>query len=475
MLDDQTWSQLIDHVDANQDQAIERLSDLIRIPTVAHPAIPNPALEECAQLIRSWLERIGATDVQIVTPAVNPLVVGQLGDDPGKPTVLIYNHMDVQAPGPDADWDTPPFEPVIRNNRLYGRGSGDNKGQFLAHLLAIEAYQALGIPLPVNVRFIYDGGEEIGSGDFATFVESSPASLAADYAFTSDGPVHESWRPTMVLGGRGIAYLRVKLRTINRSTHSQYAPVLPNAAWRMVEILNSMRDPVTGRVTIDGFYDEVREPDESDMALLRTIPSSLDRVIEQLAPDPFPKISSEEYYRRLLMEPVLNIAGFAAGDLTGNRTVVPGDVEVKLEALLVPDQDPDHIVQLVGNHLRSWGIDAGDVEVMFTMKPSRTAPDHPMVEHLTEALRTVWDTEPVVMNRFAAYSPYYLFDELGIPGFYIAYAQPDQSNHAPNENLDLTYFRNGILTSIAVLDKFGTYGDPGGSSSRGQSGAGTIS
>ncbi len=459
MIDEQTWRKFIQYVDANHDTAIERLSELIRIPTVADPVTPNPALDECAHFIQSWLQRIGVHDARVVTPEVNPLVTGSLGNDPGKPTVLIYSHMDVQAAGPETDWDTPPFEPVVKENRLYGRGSGDNKGQFIAHLLAIEAYQQLGIPLPVNIRFLYDGGEEIGSGDFARFVEQSPETLAADYAFTSDGPAHESWRPTMVLGGRGIVYLKIRLRTINRSTHSQYAPVLPNAAWRMLQILNSLRDPETGRVNVDGFYDDVREPDRADLSLLGAIPSPNENLREQLAPDPFPDISSDEYYRRLLMEPVLNIAGFAAGDLTGNQTVVPGDVEVKLEALLVPDQDPQRITELLKTHLEPWGIGSSDIEIMFTMKPSRTPPDHPMVGPLTDAMRRVWDTEPVVMNRFASYSPYYLFDQLGMPGFYIAYAQPDQSNHAPNENLDLTWFRNGILTSIAVLDQFGRHGE----------------
>jgi acetylornithine deacetylase/succinyl-diaminopimelate desuccinylase-like protein len=344
---------------------------------------------------------------------------------------------------------------VIKDGRLFARGSGDNKGQFLAHLLAIEAYQKLDIPLPVNIKFIFDGGEEIGSGDFAAFAADDPPELEADYAFTSDGPVHESWRPTMVLGGRGIAYLKLHLRTIRRNTHSQYAPVLPNAAWHMLEILQTMRDPATGRVTVEGFYDDVREPDSADLQLLRNIPSPAESVRRELQPEPFPEMDGETYYRNMLMEPVLNIAGFASGDLTGNQTVVPGDATVKLEALLVPDQKPDRIIELIKSHLARYGIGDDDIEVMFTMEPSRTPPDHPMVRRLTGAMQRVWEQEPVVMNRFASYSPYYLFDRLGIPGFYMAYAQPDQSNHAPNENLDLRYFRNGILTSIAVLDEFG--------------------
>jgi acetylornithine deacetylase/succinyl-diaminopimelate desuccinylase-like protein len=455
MLNAADWERFVAHIDSTHDRAIDYLSQLIRVPTVADPNIPNPALDECAEILRQWLEYLGSSDARVVTPGVNPLVLGSIGEAPDKPTLLIYGHYDVQAPGPGSDWDTSPFEPTIKDGRLYARGSGDNKGQFLAHLLAIDAYRKLDIPLPVNIKFIFDGGEEIGSGDFAAFAEGNPPELKADYAFTSDGPVHESWKPTMVLGGRGIAYLRLHLRTIRRNTHSQYAPVLPNAAWRMLEILQTMRDSQTGRVTIPGFYDDVREPDETDLELLRAIPSPLERVRAELQPNPFPEMASEDYYRNMLMEPVLNIAGFASGDLIGNQTVVPGDATVKLEALLVPDQKPEKIIRLIRSHLERFRLDDRDIEVMFTMEPSRTPPDHPMVKRLTHALRRVWNEEPVIMNRFASYSPYYLFDQLGIPGFYMAYAQPDQSNHATNENLDLRYFRNGILTSIAVLAEFG--------------------
>lgn len=455
MLDRTQWNHFVSYVDETQGTALEHLGELIRIPTVADPETPNPALYECAEVLRDWLTYLGSKDAKFITPEVNPLVLGSIGEDTSKPTLLIYGHYDVQAPGPESDWQTPPFEPVIRDGRIFARGSGDNKGQFLAHLLAIEAYQKLGFELPVNLKFIFDGGEEIGSGDFALFAASNPPELQADFAFTSDGPVHESWRPTMVLGGRGIAYLRIHLRTINRNTHSQYAPVLPNAAWRMLEILQSMRDTTSGKVTIPGFYDDVREPDATDLELLRAIPTPVDRVRSELKPQPFPEMSGEDYYRNMLMEPVLNIAGFASGDLMGNQTVVPGDATVKLEALLVPDQKPDRIVELIRTHLLQFGLDAADVKVMFTMEPSRTPPDHPMVGRLTDAMRRVWNQEPVVMNRFASYAPYYLFNRLGMPGFYMAYAQPDQSNHAPNENLDLRYFRNGILTSIAVLDEFG--------------------
>jgi acetylornithine deacetylase/succinyl-diaminopimelate desuccinylase-like protein len=448
------WSSLREYVLAREDYAVEQLAELVRIPTVAHPSRPNPALDRCADLLAAWLTRLGATDTRVFTPTVNPLVTGSVGCDPGKPTLLVYGHYDVQDPGPLDAWRHPPFEPVIEDGRIFARGSGDNKGQFLAHLLAIEAYQALGIDLPLNFKFIFDGGEEIGSGDLAAFAATRPVELQANYAFTSDGPVHESWRPTLVLGGRGIVYFHVHLRTMRRPTHSQYAPVLPNAAWRALEVLGSMRDH-DGRVTIPGFYDDVLPPSEADLTLLRNIPPVIDDVRRDLEPEPFDDMTPEAYYRRLLMEPYLNIAGLASGDLTGNQTVVPSEAIVKLDIGLVPNQRSEKVATLVRDYLEQRGIDPSDVELMFSTEPSRTPPDHPLVGAITSALVRVWEKPAVVMNRFSSYSPYYVFDQLGVPGFYVAYAQPDQSNHAPNENLSLEYFMNGILSSAAIFDEIG--------------------
>jgi acetylornithine deacetylase/succinyl-diaminopimelate desuccinylase-like protein len=454
MLSPQEWARIRDHVLSRQSYAFEKLAELIRIPTVAHTSRPNPALAECADLLASWLTRLGSTDARVFTPAVNPLVTGSVGHEPGKPTLLVYGHYDVQDPGPLDAWRHPPFEPVIEDGRIFARGSGDNKGQFLAHLLAIETYQALGIDLPLNFRFIFDGGEEIGSGDLAAFAATTPEELQADYAFTSDGPVHESWRPTLVLGGRGIVYFHVRLRTMRRPTHSQYAPVLPNAAWHALEVLGSMRDR-SGRVTIPGFYDDVLPPSEADLALLRNIPPVIEDVRRDLQPEPFGDMTPETYYRRLLMEPYLNIAGFAAGDLTGSQTVVPSEAIVKLDIGLVPNQRSETVAEQVRDYLAERGIDPTDVELMFSMEPSRTSPEHPLVGAITSALERVWEKPAVVMNRFSSYSPYYVFDQLGVPGFYVAYAQPDQSNHAPNENLSLEYFMNGILSSAAIFDAIG--------------------
>ena len=457
MLDESAWAELEAQVDAAQDAALMQLRQIVALPTVAHPTRPNPALYECAELLVQWLRQRGSQDARIIQDYANPLVLGRIGDDPSKPTMLVYGHFDVQDPGNLEAWSTPPFECTIRDGRIFARGSGDNKGQFLAHLLAIDAYRACSLDLPVNLLFVFDGEEEVGSRSLAQFAAAHPEELEADLAFTSDGPMHQSGLPTLVLGSRGLVYFHIRVRTLRRPGHSYYAPVLPSAAWRVTEILASLRDQ-DGRIAIAGFYDDVIPPTAADMDVLRGIPPMYDAVVREFEPQPAPhKVSDEEFYRKLLMEPALNVAGLVVGDTTGNQTVLPHEALLKLEVLTVPGQRSDGVVAQVREHMAAFGVDARDVEVVFTVEPSRTPPDHPLVAPMTRALERVWGVQPVVMNRFSSYAPYYIFDRLGLPGFYMPYAQPDQSNHAPNENLSMQHFRNGVLTSIAVFDEVGDF------------------
>lgn len=460
MLTPVQWEQIRTYVEAHQAEAIEKLFDLLRMPTVAHPTEPNPALYECARTLADHLSRLGSRDARVIDSYLHPLVTGTVGTDPRKPTVLIYGHFDVQDPGPVDAWRSPPFEPVIRDGKIYARGSGDNKGQFFAHFMAIEAYQACGIPLPINIKFILDGGEEIGSFALARFVEDRGQELKADLLYEADGPMHESGRPTLMLGCRGIVYLRIRVRTLRRSAHSAYAPVLPSAVWRTMEVLSTVRDSA-GRITVKGFHDDVLPPSPTDLALLRQIPPVNLELMEEFAPNPRPSVSAEEYYRRLMLEPVVNIAGLIAGDLTGNQTLLPGQALIKLELGLVPKQRSADVVQKVRRHLAWQGIQPSDVEVVFTTEPSRTPPDHPLVVPIAQALGRAWGQPPVVMNSFSSYAPFSLFTEqLGIHGFYACYAQPDESNHAPNEKIALENLYKGVVASAAV---FSAVGDHAGS------------
>lgn len=453
ILDGANWQRVKEHVAADEDRALALLREIVALPTVAHPTEHTPALDECAELLVRWLQERGSTDARVITGYSHPLVLGRIEDDPSKPTMLVYAHFDVQGVEPLEAWHSPPFEMDIRDGRIFGRGTGDNKGQFLAHLLAIDAYRACGLELPVNILFLGDGAEEIGSPSLEPFAADHPELLQADLAFTSDGPQHQAGLPTLVLGSRGLVAFHIRVRTLRRSGHSAYSPILPGAGFRAMEIVQGLRD-ADGRITIPGFYDDVIEPTKADLDLLRAIPPMDHDVIAEFEPNPpLPDLGDEEFYYRLLMAPSLNIPGLAVGDLTGHVSAVPNEALIKLEVGTVPGQRAEVVEAQVREYLAGFGIADDDIEVVGAIDPSRTPPDHPLVAPMARALQRAWDTQPVVMNRFSSYAPYSVFDRLGLPGFYMAYANPDEANHAPNENLMLTHFRQGILTSIAVYDE----------------------
>jgi acetylornithine deacetylase/succinyl-diaminopimelate desuccinylase-like protein len=448
------WQRVRDHVEAHRREALDTFFALLRLPTVAYPTEPTPALSECAEALVGLLQRIGSYDARVVAAYVHPLVIGRVGRDARKPTVLIYSHFDVQDAGPSEAWHSPPFVPSIRHGKVYARGSGDSKGQFLTQLLAVEAYIACGLELPINITFLFDGGEEIGSIDLAAYVATHPEELHADLVFGADGPSHLSGLPTLVLGARGIVYIRIRLRTLRRSAHSAYSAILPSAAWRAVEVLSALRDR-DGRVTIPGFYDDVAPLTPADLTLLRQIPPNQSAITEEFAPaSSLPALDTEEYYRRLLMEPVLNLAGVSVGDAVGQRTIVADEATLNLEAGIVPNQHSHIVAGHIIESLTRLGVSPADVQVVFSMEPSQTPTDHPLIEPIKRGLELGWGRRPVLMNRFASYAPYYLFTEvLDMPGFFVAYADPDESNHAPNENFPLDNFYRGILANVAVFEE----------------------
>jgi acetylornithine deacetylase/succinyl-diaminopimelate desuccinylase-like protein len=456
VLTENQWRDLTDWIDRHQERSLDRLMELLRLPTMAHIDRPNPALQQCAGMLVQMLTEIGVADAEIAGTDFHPLVLGTLGDDPGKPTLLVYGHFDVEDPGPLTEWQSPPFEPAIRNGRIYARGSADNKGQFLCHLLAVAAYQQAGIEVPVNLKFVLDGAEEIGSPSLDILRQTRPEAMWADIVFCADGPAHESGRPKIVLGSRGAVYLEARLRTLRRSSHSQYAAILPSAAWRAVELLASIRD-TTGRIAIAGFYENVVPPTAAELDLLRQIPPVERELTREFAPKPpFPARSAEEFNYQLLMEPFFNITGIASGDLVSYTTVVPGDAVIKVEIGIVPEQTPDEIIDKTRAHLREFGIDPADTTVIFVADPTRTPPDHPLVRPMAEAVARGWGAAPVVVNRFGGYSSHHAqWSKLGIPAISSSYGPPDQSNHAPNENYTLENFSRGIATTAAILDAVG--------------------
>ncbi len=450
------------YLEANRDEHLSMAMRLMAQPSISPT---GEGIAECAALLRSLMEEAGIRTEVLQTPG-HPLIYGEV--DAGAPfTVLIYGHYDVQPPEPLEAWASPPFEPTVREGRIYARGAGDNKGQLMANLLAVRAYLKTGTPLPVNVKFCFEGEEESSSANLAWAVERYREKLACDMAYTADGPQHPSGRPTVLLGVRGILYVQVDCIGADRDHHSgNKGGAVPNPAWYLMQVLQRFWDGSPHRVAISGFYDRVRPVTPFEQELLDRLPWDPAETAAALGlpPGTFDGLTAREYYHRTLMQPTLNICGFTSGyGGPGSKTIIPGRATAKLDMRLVADQDPAEIYDLFVRHLREvaepYEREAGvrfTVQHLGDMAPSRTPGDRPEPQAVIRAVRRAYGEEPVVMPSLGGSLPDYVWTRiLGVPSVVVPYANHDENNHAPNENIGLTHFYNGIRCAVEVLRELG--------------------
>ncbi|HWI65084.1 MAG TPA: M20/M25/M40 family metallo-hydrolase [Symbiobacteriaceae bacterium] len=420
-------------------------------------------IAECAALLRSMMEEAGVKTEILETPG-HPILFGEV--NVGAPfTVLIYGHYDVQPPEPLEAWHSPPFEPTVRNGRIYCRGAGDNKGQLMANLLAVRAYHKTGTPLPVNVKFCFEGEEESSSAHLAWAVERYREKLACDLVYTADGPQHPSGRPTVLLGVRGILYVQVDCEGADRDHHSgNKGGAAPNPAWYLMQALSRFWGATPHDVTIPGFYNGVRPVTPYEQELLDRLPWDPVETARGLGlPDgQFADLPAALFYARTLMRPTLNICGFTSGyGGPGSKTIIPARASAKLDMRLVADQDPAAVYERFVAHLNAVTADMLEVRFRVThmgdMAPSRTPGTLPEAQAVVRAVRRAYGEEPVVMPSLGGSLPDYVWTRiLGVPSVVVPYANPDEDNHAPNENIALKCFFDGIRCATEVLSELGT-------------------
>jgi acetylornithine deacetylase/succinyl-diaminopimelate desuccinylase-like protein len=446
-------------IEARRDEQLETLFRLLRQPSISAQDV---GVRECAELVRELMAANGI-DARLIETGGQPVVYGEAGPADGAgPTVLVYGHYDVQPPEPLDEWHSPPFEPTVREGRVYARGAGDNKGQFLAHILAAGALRDTG-GLPVRLKFLVEGEEEIGSVNLHRFVESERGLLAADLAYSSDGPMHADGRPVVFYGLRGLLYIELRARGANRDLHSgNYGGTVPNPAWTLVQLLATMRDP-RGRVLIDGYYDAVRPPTPFEEELLARIPYDADAYAQELDLRPEDRLDAATFHRRLMFEPTCNIAGFVSGyGGPGSKTVIPHEATVKMDFRLVADQDPEEIWERVRRHVERH---APGVELLRhgSTPPSKTSPELPECRAVARAVAAARGVEPVILPSLGGSGPDYLFTRvLGLPSVWVPYAPWDERNHAPNESIGVEDFIAGIKTSATVFAHLAHASEGGG-------------
>ncbi len=456
------------HIAADQDRSLHRLMDYLRQPSISAHDI---GITEVSALLVRLLTDMGLA-AEAVASEGHPMVLAHWDGAPGAPTVLLYGHYDVQPPDPLDAWISPPFEPTVRDGRLYARGAGDNKGQHFAQLLAIEAHLAVHGRLPCNVIVLLEGEEEIGSPHIAAFVRRHAARLRADLVITADGPMPADL-PSILFGVRGIASFELHARGANRDVHSgNFGGVVPNPLWTLVHLLATMKAP-DGRITIAGLHDAVLPPGERERAAVARLPLDLAAIKADLGLDRLDEPAERGFYERLMFHPTLTINGLHGGyGGPGSKTVLPHEAVAKCDIRLVEAQTPEAVLACVAAHVERHAPEVRFVP-LHGMAPSRTPMAQPFAGAIRDAIVAAQQVEPLLYPSLGGSLPDYVFTKiLGIPAFVVPYANADEANHAPNENITLACFFAGIRTGAALLSYIGqTLGANAGMTSASVAGA----
>ena len=460
---------IFQHIDGHLSESIAELVALCRLPTVS---AQNSAIQETAEHVAGRLEGLGF-QVRILAKPVpsgaegpagdgsrgavqaQPVVFAeQRGESPR--TLLFYDHYDVQPPEPLELWSSPPFQPTLRDDKLYGRGVSDNKGNIAARLAAIHAWREVRGKLPCSLKFCIEGDEEIGSPQMEEFVTEHRQLLAADACLWEGGGVTWEGVPQVTLGVKGLLYVELECSTVSRDAHSSYGTVLPNAAWRLAWALASIKGP-DERVRIEGFYDAVRPSTPEERAAVEAMPAEEEETLKSYGVESaVTGVRGLEYRLRHLFEPTATIDGLSSGyEGEGPKTVLPARAMAKMDFRLVPDQDPHDILRKLQRHLERQGF--GDVQVRYLSgeRPARTPVGDPFVGIVRGAVREAYGREPIIVPTMAGTGPLYPFiATLGLPTADCGIGYPDARIHAPDENIRVEDFRRGAKAIAALIGRF---------------------
>ncbi len=426
---------------------IEPLKELLKIPSVS---TIHQGIDECAQKVKEFLEEADF-ETQLIKTKGHPVVFGIKKGKSDK-TLLFYDHYDVQPPEPLEEWVSPPFDPQMRNNRLYARGVADNKGNFMARLEAVKTFD----DLPITIKFVVEGEEEMGSPSLEEAVRTHQDLLKADACIWEAGYKDEAKRPTMHLGVKGLCYVEIRAKGANRDLHSAYAVVVENPAWRLLRALQTLKDD-KDHILIEGFYDGVNLPEKEETDLVSTIPFDGNLVKNLYGIDTFLRnMSDREAVSQLLYGPSCNICGIFSGYTSeGSKTVLPSKATAKVDFRLVPDQDPEKIFQLLKTHLKKHGFADLEVESMGPLLPAKTSLKERIVRVVKDSMDAVYDKKAVIYPTMSGSGPMWLFTKvLNIPTVSIGVGDAESRVHSPNESIDLADYGEGVKVIQEIIKRF---------------------
>jgi len=442
---------VFDYIDQHADAYVERLRALCRQPSIA---AQNVGMAETADMVLNLLHDIGA-DARLLPTAGFPFVYGEMAGRSPK-TLAFYDHYDVQPPEPLELWRSEPFAAEIRDGRIWARGVADNKGNLVARLCAVEAYKKVRVELPLNVKFVFEGEEEIGSPNLPPFAEANAALLQADGCIWEAGYKDGRGRPGIYLGVKGILYVELRASGANTDMHSSNATIVPNPVWRLVWALSTLKDR-DERILIPGFYDPVREPTAEEIAALERMDYDEAGKLEQLGLDRFlGGLSGVPLLVKHIFQPTCNVCGIGGGyEGPGSKTVLPNRALAKLDFRLAPDQEPEQVLGQLRAHLDAQGFADVEIEVLGPEHPARTPMDDPLVEVVVDTAREIYGVEPLVYPLTPGTGPMYdLCQKFGIPAVSTGVGNAESNTHAPNENIVVADYVQGIKHIALIMERF---------------------
>ncbi len=448
------YRKLDSFLDAHLDESLAELSKLVAQPSVG---AQNLGMEACAALVARMLKKRGFA-TEVVPTGGAPVVFAERKGRSGR-TLLFYNHYDVQPAEPLELWDSPPFKPARRDGKLYGRGVSDDKGHIAARLFAIDALLAGLGELPCNVKFVIEGEEETSSIHLHDFVRGNLERLKADACIWEFGGVDHEETPVQYLGLRGICYVELSVETAAIDVHSGLGgSIFPNAAWRLVWALNSLKGP-DEHIRLPGFYDRVRMPTVRDLELMAALPETSEVYKKQYGVKSFIKglTGGRELRVEEVFTPTCTICGLTSGyQGPGSKTVLPARASAKVDFRLVPDQEPAEVLEQLRRHLDAEGFPDVHITDLGGDAPARTDPDHPFVKLVCDAALEVYGKPMQLVPLSGGSGPNGPFvHELGLPVATAGMGYPDTRGHAPNENIRLDLYLKGAKHIARILKGFG--------------------
>jgi len=431
---------------------INKYRRLLKQPSIS---ARNVGVRECAFLLRDLMEDSGVY-AEVIQSKGNPVVYGEVESRKSNKTLLVYSHYDIQPPDPMDEWIYPPFEAVIVDGKVVARGASDSKGNIMAFLKAVEYYVKNEKSAPVNVKFLFEGEEEIGSPNLPEFVEAHRDLLKADAVICWDGGLHPSNRPSICLGVKGILYVELRCKTAKVDVHSSYAPVIINPAWRIVWALNSIKSQ-DGRIKVKGWYDDVRSLTSEDAELISKIPPEDEDIVRELGiKELLGGVRGVDALRKLICEPTANIAGLRSGYIEeGSKTVLPCEATAKLDFRLVVDQKPDKLFDMLRRHLDDEGFRDVEVVKLGSLLPSKTPSSAPIVQASSRAAEETYESKPVIYPNATGSGPDYVFTNiLHLDSVWTGCAPPFSKAHAPNEFNTVDHLIKGVIYAANTLREF---------------------